>query len=132
MNSKGQGALEYLLLIGGAVLVAVVVIVLILGLGKSTGGEVNDIVQTGITNMEAAAGTGGTGGELVTNPPIGTYPPEFSSCDPALNPDHDCDADSMCTNPDFPKCDLGTCKCVSEANIVETPDPSDGFTGIGG
>jgi len=30
MNTKGQGALEYLLLIGGAVLVAVIVITLLL------------------------------------------------------------------------------------------------------
>ena len=32
MNTKGQGALEYLLLIGGAVLVAVIVITLLLGI----------------------------------------------------------------------------------------------------
>jgi len=32
MNRKGQGALEYLLLIGGAVLVAVIVITLLLGI----------------------------------------------------------------------------------------------------
>ena len=32
MDTKGQGALEYLLLIGGAVLVAVIVITLLLGI----------------------------------------------------------------------------------------------------
>jgi len=39
MEYKGQGALEYLLLIGGAILVAVIVIALIVGLGSSGGTE---------------------------------------------------------------------------------------------
>ena len=39
MQKKGQGALEYLLLIGGAVLVAVIVISVISGLGSSGGTE---------------------------------------------------------------------------------------------
>lgn len=34
-NKKGQGALEYLLLIGGAVLIAVIVIALLVGMGSS-------------------------------------------------------------------------------------------------
>lgn len=34
-NNKGQGALEYLLLIGGAVLIAVIVIALLVGMGSS-------------------------------------------------------------------------------------------------
>jgi len=34
INNKGQGALEYLLLIGGAVLIAVIVIALLVGLGS--------------------------------------------------------------------------------------------------
>jgi len=33
-NKKGQGALEYLLLIGGAVLIAVIVIALLVGMGS--------------------------------------------------------------------------------------------------
>lgn len=37
MNKKGQGALEYLLLIGGAVLVAAIVIALITGVPTGTG-----------------------------------------------------------------------------------------------
>ncbi len=36
MNIKGQGALEYLLLIGGAVLVAAIVIALVTGIPGST------------------------------------------------------------------------------------------------
>ncbi|HNW05503.1 MAG TPA: class III signal peptide-containing protein [archaeon] len=35
-NKKGQGALEYLLLIGGAVLIAVIVIALLVGMGSSS------------------------------------------------------------------------------------------------
>ena len=34
-NKKGQGALEYLLLIGGAIVVAVIVVTLLLGVGSS-------------------------------------------------------------------------------------------------
>lgn len=55
MDEKGQGALEYLLLIGGAVLVAVVVIVLILGMGKGTAGNVNEVIQEGIGNLKTNA-----------------------------------------------------------------------------
>src|SRR3989344_1370271 len=39
MEYKGQGALEYLLLIGGAILVEVIVIALIVGLGGGSGEE---------------------------------------------------------------------------------------------
>lgn len=38
MKGKGQGALEYLLLIGGAILVAVIVISIIVGLGSGSAG----------------------------------------------------------------------------------------------
>ena len=37
MNKKGQGALEYLLLIGGALLVAVIVITIITSVGSASG-----------------------------------------------------------------------------------------------
>ncbi len=47
MNRKGQGALEYLLLIGGAVLVAVIVITLLLG-----------IAEQGETDTQATADAG--------------------------------------------------------------------------
>lgn len=39
MERQGQGALEYLLLIGGAILVAVIVISILVGLGGSGGVE---------------------------------------------------------------------------------------------
>lgn len=39
INKKGQGALEYLLLIGGAILVAVVVITILSGIGGSGGAQ---------------------------------------------------------------------------------------------
>jgi len=47
MDRKGQGALEYLLLIGGAVLVAVIVITLLLG-----------IADQGQTDTQATADAG--------------------------------------------------------------------------
>lgn len=42
MNIKGQGALEYLLLIGGAVLVAAIVIALVTGIPGGTPNPEND------------------------------------------------------------------------------------------
>ncbi|VVC00850.1 Class III signal peptide [uncultured archaeon] len=64
-NEKGQGALEYLLLIGGAVLVAAVVIVLLLGINQQSG------AQTGITTAGSLcmqdAGVNNTGTASDTN-----------------------------------------------------------------
>jgi uncharacterized protein (UPF0333 family) len=51
MDNKAQGALEYLLLIGGAVLVAVVVIALLSGMINSGGTETAvNTAQNKITN----------------------------------------------------------------------------------
>lgn len=44
MDKKGQGALEYLLLIGGAVLVAVIVITLLLGIVDDSSDGTKDTV----------------------------------------------------------------------------------------
>jgi uncharacterized protein (UPF0333 family) len=55
--NKGQGALEYLLVIGGAVLIAVTVVALIIGLGtqtRETTKEQSDVVQQG-TDMTVPA-----------------------------------------------------------------------------
>ncbi|MDD3178209.1 MAG: class III signal peptide-containing protein, partial [Candidatus ainarchaeum sp.] len=41
-NKKGQGALEYLLLIGGAVLIAVIVIALLVGMGGQSRDSAKD------------------------------------------------------------------------------------------
>lgn len=51
-RQQGQGALEYLLLIGGAVVVAVIVIFLLIGIAGSTGNAANSTVQTGIQNIQ--------------------------------------------------------------------------------
>ncbi|MEK6902380.1 MAG: DUF6259 domain-containing protein [archaeon] len=45
MNKKGQGAMEYLLLIGGAVLVATVVLILIIYTAPAGGGILNDALD---------------------------------------------------------------------------------------
>ena len=47
MNIKGQGALEYLLILAGAVLIAAIVLSLLAGTADTTGGDV-------IQNTEAA------------------------------------------------------------------------------
>lgn len=41
MDSRGQGALEYLLLIGGAVLIATIVLLIIISSSDSTSGIIN-------------------------------------------------------------------------------------------
>ncbi|HLC92198.1 MAG TPA: class III signal peptide-containing protein [archaeon] len=57
MNVKGQGALEYLLLIGGAIVVAVVVVTLLLNLG-STGGANAGSSSMGSIGAQYAATAG--------------------------------------------------------------------------
>jgi uncharacterized protein (UPF0333 family) len=47
MDNKAQGALEYLLLIGGAVLVAVVVIALLSGLASTAGDGTEENITKG-------------------------------------------------------------------------------------
>jgi uncharacterized protein (UPF0333 family) len=42
MENRGQGALEYLLLIGGAVLIATIVLLIIIGSSDTTKGIIND------------------------------------------------------------------------------------------
>ena len=44
MDNRGQGALEYLLLIGGAVLIATIVLLIII----STSGTTNEIVSNNL------------------------------------------------------------------------------------
>ncbi len=56
MDSKGQGALEYLLLIGGAVLIAAIVISVLTtmsGQGKNTAGNAKNTLNNRITNLNA-------------------------------------------------------------------------------
>ncbi|MEM4390333.1 MAG: class III signal peptide-containing protein [Candidatus Diapherotrites archaeon] len=49
---KGQGALEYLLLIGGAVVVAAVVIVLLLGSGSTSANDTESISIKSLCNQK--------------------------------------------------------------------------------
>ena len=60
MDEKAQGALEYLLLIGGAVLIAAIVIVLISGMsGASTGATstANTAISGGLTTINTSLHT---------------------------------------------------------------------------
>src|SRR3989344_4716276 len=54
MNKRGQGALEYLLLIGGAIVVAVVVVTLLLNLGSRGGGTAGATSMGAISSQYAA------------------------------------------------------------------------------
>ena len=45
LNKKAQGSMEYLLIIGGALLIAVIAITIIISLGKSNNDTVNDSQQ---------------------------------------------------------------------------------------
>ena len=79
MNMKGQGALEYLLLIGGAVLVAAVVLSVITGLV----GQGGTAAQTRATDalcasyLQAECGT--------TGDPDGSGPLVPTACTPLLD-----------------------------------------------
>ena len=46
MDNRGQGALEYLLLIGGAVLIATIVLLIIIGSSQTTNGIINTNIGT--------------------------------------------------------------------------------------
>ncbi len=46
MDNRGQGALEYLLLIGGAVLIATIVLLIIIGSSQTTNGIINQNLNT--------------------------------------------------------------------------------------
>ncbi len=67
-TTKGQGALEYLLLIGGAVLIATIVLLIIIGSTGST----NDIINNNLAQYQNRVTLGGTGGgnpSTCGNPP---------------------------------------------------------------
>ena len=55
MEEKAQGALEYLLLIGGAVLVAAIVLALLSGMagsGKEAAATGNESIHSSLTDLE--------------------------------------------------------------------------------
>ncbi len=54
-NQKGQGALEYLLLIGGAVLVAAIVIVLLLGINSQSNTQTGLVSAAALCNQKTAS-----------------------------------------------------------------------------
>ena len=51
MDNKAQGALEYLLLIGGAVVVAVIVITLLLTLGGQGNQQVSNVTTNALSHI---------------------------------------------------------------------------------
>ena len=57
MDNKAQGALEYLLLIGGAVLIAAVVIVILTGLAGENPGEAKDLYDHKFADLKHIAET---------------------------------------------------------------------------
>ncbi|HIH09435.1 MAG TPA: class III signal peptide-containing protein [Candidatus Diapherotrites archaeon] len=64
IQGKGQGALEYLLLIGGAVIVAGIVVALILGVGGTSSSQSSQGANISLDKIYAE----GYGGNLVVNP----------------------------------------------------------------
>jgi hypothetical protein len=138
--NKGQGALEYLLLIGGAVLVATVVLVIIL----STSGSTNTIISNNISTFQHQitlnAGTGGganlcgtgsqvcatgssqnctTGGGYAGTQTCNTNCSGYNSCTTTLScgdgtvstPPEACEQNSDCTGTDV----CTSCQCVPAA-----------------
>lgn len=61
-SKKGQGALEYLLLIGGAVLIATIVLLVIIGSTGSTNDIINNNLGVYQTHVSLGATGGGSGG----------------------------------------------------------------------
>lgn len=55
MDNRGQGALEYLLLIGGAVLIATIVLLIIIGSSQNTQGIINDNLDTFTSHVNVNA-----------------------------------------------------------------------------
>lgn len=55
MENRGQGALEYLLLIGGAVLIATIVLLIIIGSSQNTQGIINDNLNEFTTHVNVNA-----------------------------------------------------------------------------
>ncbi|MFH1391367.1 MAG: class III signal peptide-containing protein [Candidatus Diapherotrites archaeon] len=79
LDKKGQGALEYLLLIGGAVLVAVIVITLLLSIADTGGTQTGLSAATSLCTQQAAlANPRACGGTVlvdqITYTCGGTYP----------------------------------------------------------
>ncbi|MBU0662053.1 hypothetical protein KJ891_01195, partial [Candidatus Micrarchaeota archaeon] len=120
-EKKAQGPMEYLLIIGGLVLVAVVVIVLLLGMTGDVADTAPGLSASGsdITRGLRYSGTGESppeGGE-VTPPgtvPPGTEPPKGAEeiCDNGIDDDSDDKVD----------CFDDSCACVL---TLESPAPGD-------
>ena len=94
-SMKGQGALEYLLLIGGAVLVAAIVIVLLLGINQQSSS------QTGLTTASALCNT--------------SVASDFPS-----NPSAVCSLDGTATKTTQPKYDKDTGAALADGTNIRT------------
>ena len=91
MDIKGQGALEYLLLIGGAVLVAAVVIVVLSGMATTQSGTIN------------AAEESSQVAQLKLQADLACLEETTTACNPDFCTDNDCT--QMCvTYPEHPAC----------------------------
>ena len=53
-ENKAQGALEYLLMIGGAILIAAIVIGVIVSTAKKSGGKADSITNDAMTGLNQA------------------------------------------------------------------------------
>jgi len=83
MNTKGQGALEYLLLIGGAILVAAIVIALIVGLPSAAGNPADKTLcvnQANFVSCGAADPSGGVCCPLKTDGGAAATQGEYGYC----------------------------------------------------
>lgn len=113
MNKKGQGSLEYLLIIGGGILVAVIIIGAIISLAGTGTDTSSDNVRNSTCNTFLSSGAC-----LAANPD-----PTFPSS--IVGNTQDCTWDGSknqglrCTA--FVKASLAACALVSPATITPTP-----------
>lgn len=127
MNAKpirGQGALEYLLLIGGAVLVGTVVLLIAIGSTSSTTGIINDNIDNFTGEISLNTAFGGSTANLCGTASQFCAPSQTSNCEGgAFAYDGTQTCNSTCTA--YGSCNIGTQACgdgIVNLNSTEVCD----------
>lgn len=123
-TKKGQGALEYLLLIGGAVLIAVIVIALLVGMGSQSRGSAQqqaDAAQQATNIPLAAAIISATGNECPYDTTKASFTINWTKSGGTGTYNlyvEDANGDSKVVEP----VDISSNEGTVDANVTGTPD----------
>ncbi len=110
-NSAGQGALEYLLLIGGAVLVTVLVLVMIFGgIFPGVGNITSDNINNFTTTVSLNSAFGGGGGPVCVVDGSCVSPENNSNC-PLDCPGAACNGNNVCDGTETAATCIADCHC---------------------